>query len=125
MTESVISPGAACLACGHADVRTVRAEPALVLFSSSGAHHTCAHLPGSPALGRSWRSPTRPAACARSEPAAWLGGNLDHRVQDQLGAVRDGQSWRRRGLHTGSTTIVIETEVAPATDSSPRNPNRR
>ena len=65
MTESVDLARSSMPLCDTLDVRTVRAEPDLV-FWSSGGRHTCAHLPGSCMVGRSWGSPTRPAACPRS-----------------------------------------------------------
>ena len=113
MTESVDLARSSMPLCDTLDVRTVRAEPALVLLELGWAPHLCTSagiLHGGAIMAL---ADSAGGLCAfLNLPAGSAGTATIESKTNFFGAVRDGTVMApARPLHTGSTTIVIETEV--------------
>ena len=113
MTESVDLARSSMPLCDTLDVRTVRAEPGLVLLELAWAPHLCTSagiLHGGAIMAL---ADSAGGLCAfLNLPAGSAGTATIESKTNFFGAVRDGTvAASARPLHTGSTTIVIETEV--------------
>ena len=113
MTESVDLARSSMPLCDTLDVRTVRAEPTLVLLELGWAPHLCTSagiLHGGAIMAL---ADSAGGLCAfLNLPAGSAGTATIESKTNFFGAVRDGTVVASaRPLHTGSTTIVIETEV--------------
>jgi 1,4-dihydroxy-2-naphthoyl-CoA hydrolase len=99
--------------CDTLDVSTVRAEPALVVLELGWAPHLCTSagiLHGGAIMAL---ADSAGGLCAfLNLPAGSAGTATIESKTNFFGALRDGTVVASaRPLHTGSTTIVIETEV--------------
>ena len=113
MTESVDLARSSMPLCDTLDVRTLRAEPALVLLELGWAPHLCTSagiLHGGAIMAL---ADSAGGLCAfLNLPAGSAGTATIESKTNFFGAVRDGKVVASaRPLHIGSTTIVIETEV--------------
>jgi 1,4-dihydroxy-2-naphthoyl-CoA hydrolase len=113
MTESVDLARDSMPMCDTLDVSTARAEPALVVLELGWAPHLCTSagiLHGGTIMAL---ADSAAGLCAfLNLPAGSAGTATIESKTNFFGAVRDGTVVASaRPLHTGSTTIVIETEV--------------
>ena len=113
MTESVDLARGSMPLCDTLDVSTVRAEPALVVLELGWAPHLCTSagiLHGGAIMAL---ADSAGGLCAfLNLPAGSAGTATIESKTNFFGAVRDGTVVASaRPLHSGSTTIVIETEV--------------
>jgi uncharacterized protein (TIGR00369 family) len=113
MTESVDLARDSMPMCDTLDVSTVRAEPALVVLELGWAPQLCTSggiLHGGAIMAL---ADSAGGLCAfLNLPAGSAGTATIESKTNFFGAVRDGTIVASaRPLHTGSTTIVIETEV--------------
>jgi uncharacterized protein (TIGR00369 family) len=113
VTESVDLARGSMPMCDTLDVRTARAEPALVVLELGWAPHLCTSagiLHGGAIMAL---ADSAGGLCAfLNLPAGSAGTATIESKTNFFGALRDGTVVASaRPLHTGSTTIVIETEV--------------
>jgi 1,4-dihydroxy-2-naphthoyl-CoA hydrolase len=113
MTERVDLARTSMPLCDTLDVRTVRAEPALVVLELGWAPHLCTSAGMLHGGAIMTIADSAGGLCAfLNLPAGSVATATIESKTNFFGAVRDGTVVASaRPLHTGSTTIVIETDV--------------